>query len=141
MATAQAGVARPYRRWIGIAAVAVILALPLVTPVDGGRVSLDHTFQLVHPIFPHVHEHAHEHDAESDGRAWGAATATPMLAVTSAGPSGAGLGAANQSVLAAPVSLLLLARWSHAVRRRVGHVSDQYLRAVPTGSPRRGLLA
>lgn len=142
MAAAHAGMARPYRRWIGVAAVAVILALPLVTPVDGARVSLDHAFQLVHPIFPHFHEHAHEQDAESGGLAWGSEAATPMLAVTSAGSSGAGLGAVNQSMLVASVLLPPQAPWSLAVRLHGGgQVSDQYLLTVPTGPPRRGLLA
>lgn len=141
MATARAGVARPYRRWIGVVAIAVVLALPLVTPVDGARVSRDHALQFVHPIFPHFHEHAHEPDAASVGRAWGSEAVASMLAVTSAGPAGAGPGAASQSMLAAALPLLLVARWSRGMRLHGGRVSDQYRLSVPTGPPRGSLLA
>jgi hypothetical protein len=126
----------PYRALMIVVASAVALVLPFVTPVDGARVSLDHELQLVHPIFVHVHGHVHGKDAPTvEASSW-ADPMPPIVAITSMGQTGAGLGVATESMLSVAVLLLLLVQPSLRLRGRGVGAQDQYLRAVPTGPPR-----
>jgi hypothetical protein len=118
-------------------ALTLVVALALVAPTNGLCNPELHELVLVHPIFSHHHDqdpHAAHRDADASlvGRV---VTAGASL-ISPAGPFGAGLGLAYESMLAAsPISLLLsllavplLAAW-----RPLDH---QAWIAVPTGPPR-----
>jgi len=115
----------------------VVLALAMVAPVDGQSGTSDHRFQLVHPIFPHVHlagdDDHHLIDAESDVAAPGDAPGSTMLPV---GPLGPGPLITTEG-MHLPTPWAMPGRWptirlAWNQRRLVTQTSP----AVPTGPPR-----
>src|SRR6185369_2865732 len=81
----------PYGTLLVIAASIVVLALVFVAPVDGQAVSSEHRFQLVHPIFSHVHwDGAGHHDLDEDDVNLAVPAGGPDVTVLPAGPFGPG---------------------------------------------------
>lgn len=127
----------PYRRVLVVAACAVVMALPLVAPVDGQSGSSEHRFQLVHPIFPHVHwdsdGHGHAYDDDVDAVAL---PSGPALTFLPAGPVGTGPIVASEGMLV-PTFSAMIGLWLAArLAWRQARLIDQTWLTVPTGPPR-----
>jgi len=119
-----------------IAASIVVLSLVLVAPVDGQSVSSEHRFQLVHPIFPHVHWDGDLHSHEDEQTDVTMPEAGPDLMVYPAGAVGSWPIAVAEGMLL-PVVQSLLGLWlAIGLARRHAMLVHQVLLPVPTGPPR-----